>query len=388
MSAPKTIYIDQDRISENCTHVDHGIDASGRFLIPGFFDSHVHPSTIVDLETLTSYGVTTSLQMTCKDYTMCNAVRGQEGLSDFYTAGVPAQGPDGAHAASAARQGRPLQPWQLVYPDSDPVALIDWAFGNGSDCTYLVKIIKDHCSSFFCSYLDADEPPISDYKIVVESGGPSQDMQNRLVEAAHALGKQTMSHASDLESYIQAIESRSDGIQHTPDDGNLSLISIDDIKRNGQWVTPTISVFAEMLSKPEVSMLLRGTSSRGNSSMSNVYANVRAMHRAGVPILAGTDAVGYIPTINVTYPFGISLHQELQNLVEAGMTPVEALNAATRVPALFHRLNDRGFIAPGMRADLILLNSNPLVNVSNSLDIERVWAGGRQYANVTKLSTV
>lgn len=208
-------------------------------------------------------------------------------------------------------------------------------------------------------------------------------MQNRLVRAAHSIGQQTMSHASDLESYQEAIASRSDGIQHTPDDGNLTYSTILDIKRHGQYVTPTIEIF-KLISNPAFLMLLRGTTNPGNSSLSNVFANVRAMHRAGVPILAGTDAVGKL-SANITFPFGLSLHNELQNLVDAGMTPAEAINAATRVPAMFHRLKDRGFIAPGMRADLLLLNSNPLVNISNTLDIESVWAGGRRYVDVMKL---
>jgi imidazolonepropionase-like amidohydrolase len=90
--------------------------------------------------------------------------------------------------------------------------------------------------------------------------------------------------------------------------------------------------------------------------------NVNALYKAGVTILAGTDAVDQMGPFNV--PLGMSLHQELQNLVEAGLTPAEALRAATVVPATFHRIPDRGVIAPGMRADLVLLNSNPLANIS------------------------
>jgi imidazolonepropionase-like amidohydrolase len=104
-------------------------------------------------------------------------------------------------------------------------------------------------------------------------------------------------------------------------------------------------------------------------NLTTVVQNVEALHKAGVRILAGTDAVGQLGSSNV--PLGLSLHQELQNLVEAGLTPAEVLRAATVVPATFHRIPDRGVIAPGKRADLILLNSNPLANISNTLDIAR-----------------
>lgn len=106
-----------------------------------------------------------------------------------------------------------------------------------------------------------------------------------------------------------------------------------------------------------------------------------------MPILAGTDAVGAFPvnsTFTLEFPHGRSLHQELQHLVDAGLSPAEAINAATRVAAKYHRLGDRGRIAKGMRADLVLLRQNPLVNISRTLDIERVWVGGREYSDVTK----
>ena len=192
-----------------------------------------------------------------------------------------------------------------------------------------------------------------------------------------------MTHGSDIDSYLIAIASMTDGIQHTPDDGSLTSSTILEIIRHGQTVTPTISAFKLAWSNPAVMMFLRGTTNPGNSSLSNVYANVAAMHRAGVKILAGTDAVGTsIP--NFTYPYGISLHRELQNLVDIGMSPAEAINAATQIPATFHRLGNRGVIAHGKRADLVLLNSNPLINISNTIDIASIWVGGRRYPNVAK----
>ncbi len=85
---------------------------------------------------------------------------------------------------------------------------------------------------------------------------------------------------------------------------------------------------------------------------------IRALRDAGVPILAGTDAL--IPMIAPGY----SLHDELELLVEAGLTPYQALASATSTPAsLFARFADAGLVAQGRRADLVLLERNPLEDV-------------------------
>ncbi|MYF60509.1 MAG: amidohydrolase family protein [Gammaproteobacteria bacterium] len=86
-----------------------------------------------------------------------------------------------------------------------------------------------------------------------------------------------------------------------------------------------------------------------------------ALNRAGVPLMAGTDAMGY-PLITP----GTSLHRELQLLVESGLTPYEALRAATVAPASFlGKEEEFGTIEVGKRADLLLLDDNPLDNIGH-----------------------
>ncbi|HEX5718308.1 MAG TPA: amidohydrolase family protein [Thermoanaerobaculia bacterium] len=97
---------------------------------------------------------------------------------------------------------------------------------------------------------------------------------------------------------------------------------------------------------------------------------VGAMHRAGVPILAGTDlSLAYV------YP-GFSLHDELAFLVEAGLPPLEALKAATINPARFLGL-ESGTIEPGKTADLVLLDADPLADIRNTRRISGVVVNGR-----------
>jgi imidazolonepropionase-like amidohydrolase len=102
------------------------------------------------------------------------------------------------------------------------------------------------------------------------------------------------------------------------------------------------------------------------------------MKERGVPIGAGTDT-----PIGLGIP-GYSLHTELELLVQSGLTPLEALHAATVAPArFFGREQSMGRIEPGMAADLVLLDADPLVDIRNSRRIERVMVSGRW---VTSLS--
>jgi imidazolonepropionase-like amidohydrolase len=99
---------------------------------------------------------------------------------------------------------------------------------------------------------------------------------------------------------------------------------------------------------------------------------VGAMSRRGVPLLAGTDTPN-----PYTIP-GPSLHHELQLLVEAGLSPVEAVRAATSAPAEFLGARDSlGSVAPGKVADLVLLGANPFEDIGNSRLVEAVVLRGR-----------
>jgi imidazolonepropionase-like amidohydrolase len=104
-------------------------------------------------------------------------------------------------------------------------------------------------------------------------------------------------------------------------------------------------------------------------------ATVRAMHQAGVPLLAGTDAGG---AINVGIVPGFSLADELELLVECGLAPADALRTATLNPALY--LGEEataGTVAEGKRADLVLLDADPLAAIGNVRKITGVMAHGR-----------
>lgn len=101
---------------------------------------------------------------------------------------------------------------------------------------------------------------------------------------------------------------------------------------------------------------------------------VGAMFRAGVPMLAGTDA-------GEPYCFpGFSLHDELVLLVESGLSPLAALQAATRNPAVFMDASDKyGSVTPGKIADLVLLDADPLKDIHNTTKISSVFLAGKEF---------
>src|SRR4029077_18135593 len=102
---------------------------------------------------------------------------------------------------------------------------------------------------------------------------------------------------------------------------------------------------------------------------------VGEMNKAGVPILAGTDTAAGVRV----YP-GFSLHEELELLVQAGLTPMQALQASTANAAKYLGLADTGTIEKGKQADLVLLDSNPLQDIKSTRKIQSVVLAGRYFS--------
>jgi imidazolonepropionase-like amidohydrolase len=170
--------------------------------------------------------------------------------------------------------------------------------------------------------------------------------------------------------------------------------------RNQTWITPTFTAQYEVASWPKRAVpgdslghylpdslrryvagifpmpdsIPPEADSVGGAMFAKRLAQVAAMHRAGVGVLAGTDA----PLRNS--PPGFGLHEELRLLVQGGLSPFEALRAATLAPARFLGIVDSaGTVAPGKLADLVLLEANPLEDIRNTRRIAAVVANGRLF---------
>ena len=354
---PKTICLDSGYIvgTGGCDGAKVVVNGTGKFLIPGLIDSHVHLTDVRSLENYTSYGGTTAMNMACDNSTQCDTLRDQPGLASFLRAGLPAVGNGSLH-----EKQDPMRPkGTLIYPDTNVTQFTQCQLNSGSDF----------------------------HKITAEVNGPSTQQQIEMVRVAHCeYQKQTMTHASDIGAYAQAVDSVTDGIQHLPDDGILDDTTVQKIKSQNQFVTPTINIFEYAYKDPALQHFFN-IQPNSNRTLNHVEMNARKLYKAGVPMIVGTDAVGSLKVNGsvIAVPFGLTLHYELQNLVKVvGMSPAEAINAATREAAKYHRVSDRGSVEVGKRADLLLLNSNPLANISNTQDISRIWVAGIEVSHVTR----
>ncbi len=161
-----------------------------------------------------------------------------------------------------------------------------------------------------------------------------------------------------------------------------ALTFIDDFDRNGDERLKYIPQSEQKWWSPKQNFLLRyrtpGYIVYSKRLFQKELELVGAMHRAGVPLMTGTD-------LSIPYTFaGFSLHDELALFVQAGLTPIEALQAATRNPAVFlGELTSHGTIERGKIANLVLLEANPLENIRNTQRINAVFLNGRYFPKQT-----
>ena len=186
----------------------------------------------------------------------------------------------------------------------------------------------------------------------------SVDVARAIVSEAGRLGLPVAAHTHYQDDVDTLLELGVDSIEHgvieheLTDNGTLQTWA-----SSGTSLVPTLTI-ASLFPGPDRALYIDQASE-----------NLTQAHRAGVPIVAGTDAmVGAMPAN--------SLHGELRLMVEAGMSEAEVLRAATVDAAALLGLHDRGVIAEGKVADLVLLGSNPLEQIENLADIDRVFANG------------
>jgi imidazolonepropionase-like amidohydrolase len=334
---PTMVIIDGDRIGADPVGAQT-IDAAGAILLPGLIDAHIHLTGVTDLERLRDHGVTTGLVMAAWPPDLVASLRGKRGLTDLRTAGTPAVGAGGSHARMPGfpREGIVTEPGQARL-------FVAARVSEGAD---YIKVIT--------------EAP--------GRGGVDQPVLNALVEEAHGHGKLVVAHAATAGAYGMALEAGIDVLTHAPLDKALDDAAVQRLAQGNRIVVPTLTMM-EGIAKQ---------SGRVGPDYRQSRASVAAIYRAGVPVLAGTDA-NSAPGAPASIPHGSSLHHELELLVDAGLTTLDALRAATSLPAKHFGLDDRGAVAPGLRADLILIDADPLADITATRRIQRVWCAGIEH---------
>lgn len=332
LSEPRTVVIDGAVIGTDPTGADV-VDGRGAVLLPGLIDAHVHLQDRTTLDLLCSWGVTTALDMGTWPPARVRALRGVPGLTDVRSAGTPAIGGGGPHARIP---GMPADAF-LLAPEQ-AATFVAARVGEGSD------------------YI----------KVVLEApgrGGPDQASVDALVTAAHAHDKLVVAHASVTGAVATALHAGVDVLTHAPLDRPLDEEAVTRIAQEGRVVVPTLT-------------MMEGTAAAAPTTSYQAAAqSVSSLHRAGVLLLAGTDANSQ-PGVFFAPVHGQSLHHELELLVAAGLSPAQALRSATSSPARVVGLTDRGAVEPGLRADLVLVEGNPLEDISATRSIRRVWCAG------------
>ncbi|MFC8720145.1 amidohydrolase family protein [Kitasatospora sp. NPDC057198] len=333
LTAPRTVVIDHGRIGVSALGARQ-IDCGGAVLLPGLIDAHLHLQDLGTLHQLAASGVTTGLDMACFPPALVASLRNQPGLTDIRSAGTPGVAP------GSPQSGIPGFPANAVLTGPDQAAgFVRARIAEGSD------------------YI----------KVIVDEPGLSPETVRAVTVAAHLSGRLVMAHATTAATAERALDAGVDIIQHVPLDVPLSAAAAARCAVTGTTTTPTLT-------------MMEGFAGLGIPGLDYAAAegSVAALHRAGARILAGTDA-NHTPGIPVQPAFGTSLHHELELLVRAGLTNAEALRAATVLPAQSFGLRDRGSILPGYRADLVLVDGDPLADITATRAIRRIWIGGAEY---------
>lgn len=370
------------------------IDATGKFLIPGLWDMHVHLDPRGNaLRALAASGIT--------------------GIREMYS-GIPI-------ATLAAWRARPENPRIVaagfldgpLMLTSGPAPPDAYAVGTAEQARLAIALLSASGADFLKVYNSL--PREAYFEIAQRSKSLGIPFAGHVPEAvspaeASEAGQRSQEHLINI---LLACSTREDvlrreriaimndpalsgqermlqlgfpdpqGLFDTYDEAKAAALFKTFVK-NATWHTPTLSLLQSFLADPSRARRMAYMQDlspeqfdmwmvRIGVLLERYKKLVREMHRAGVEFLAGTDSGPNTPV-----PPGTGLHDELELLVESGFTPMEALQAATRNPARYlGKLDEMGTLEPGKAADLVLLDGNPLADIRNTRKISMVVLRGR-----------
>lgn len=392
------------------------VDGSDRFLIPGLWDAHIHLSYATDIDHTVffplslAHGVT-SLRDTGGHLELLTEARRlalRDDTPSLYVAGPLIDGapkiydgsnrflPDMAISISTVDEARSavrelaeagadfVKAYELLDPDVFRVV--------NNEAEALGLPVAAH-TPLLMSAADAARAGADDMQHLRNLNFDCASSANELLaERIAMLAKREGKRGSELRSSVQAA-TRARAIADESVEACDALLSVLAESDTRQTPTLTINTFMtarlfdqqrwrdtfDLLPEPVRERWLADVEGLAERSPSQTQAALAQwsmdmivrLADAGVPIMAGTDA-----PIALLTP-GVSLHEELAMLVDAGLTPTQALHAATVEPARFFGLDDElGRIEPGYRADAVLLAANPLNNIRNTLSVESVVKAG------------
>ena len=371
------------------------VDGRGKFLVPGFWDMHVHTAISGGRDLLSLYvanGVTGVRDM-AGDWDTLKSWRSEIGRGQLVGPRIIASGP-------YLEGGDVPIPHLLARNAAEASAGVDSLIALGVD---FIKVHSQlNAESYFAIARRARE------RGVVFAGHVPRVVGSA---AASDSGQKSIEHLLGIPAECTPADSIALQPRYTVQSA-IGRCSSEDLGplyakfvRNGTYVTPTFTAQVEVAVWPTRAVpgdslahylpkavrdyvaqifpmpdsIPPNADSVGRAMLEKRLRQAAAMQHAGVHILTGTDA----PLRNS--PPGFGLHEELMLLVRGGMSPSEALRSATLEPArYFGMLDSLGTIAAGKLADLVLLDANPLQDIRNSRRISAVVANGRLYAGAER----
>lgn len=344
-------------------------NGTGKTLMPGLIDSHTHTYGDAQKDAL-RFGVTTEMDMFSDWHMLAAAKKQRESFgrveqADLWSAGTLATAP-GGHGTEYGMKIPTLS------TAAEASGFVKERVKEGSD---YIKIVFDDGSA---------------YGPTVKIKSLTPDVTQALIKSAHGNNKKALIHIASFKQAKIMADQGADGLVHSFIDQVADAEFIQQANKQNIFIIPTLSVTGSLAGADEGKQLVADTQLKDYLSVSqstalkasfpaqwqnpkvleNALASVKLMHAAGIPLLVGTDAG------NPSTTHGASMHGELSLMVKAGLSPAEALHAATALPAKIFGLSDRGRIAVGMRADLILVTGDPSKNITDTRNIEFIWKNG------------
>ena len=369
------------------------VDGTGKFLMPGLWDMHVHMSEIPHFSELCiANGVTGVRDMFGN---MTNIVAERKAIAD----GKP--GPRIVAAGRLIDGPKPIWPGSIAAKDADEGrAAVITAKQEGSDFIKVYSLLPR--DAYFAIAAEAKRQGmvfaghVPDAITAAEASDAGQKSIEHLTRVLLACSsREAVLRQSFQTNFIeeQAVPFVKTVLETYDEKKAQALFAL--FKRNHTWQCPTLTVLNNLGHLKDGSLTNDLRLKHVDAEIFNFWTNypmssamsaamqlsgpkreevVGKMQRAGVGLLAGTDTPN-------PYCFpGFSLHDELARLVESGLTPMESLQAATLNPARYlNRLKDLGTVQSGKLADLVLLDADPLQDVHNTTKIRAVFANGRFY---------
>jgi imidazolonepropionase-like amidohydrolase len=214
-----------------------------------------------------------------------------------------------------------------------------------------------------------------------------------IIDEAHKHNLRVTVHATALSDVKALVRANVDGLAHmvgTVDDELIDLLkshpnvyftlALGGLRRQlyAPWLNPPHHLISETVSPEQIKRLqdrlAKGPAANAQQTWERLSAGVKRLAAAGVKVGVGTDGGGQQGDQFI----GWTMHAELENMVAAGMTPAQVLVAATKTSAGIVNLDELGAVAPGKSADFVVLDANPLDDITNTRQIAKVYLRGQE----------